>query len=458
MFKLFGTAGVRGKTNVFLTPQLGLEFGLAFGSRFQGLIAVARDPRYGAEMIQNAVVSGLCSAGCEVHDLGMIPLPAFARWVADYADGGVMVTGSHIPPDQLGLVGVDTIGRDLSPEQEIEIERIFADKEYKRASWNEIHDVRRREDISPDPMLNYSSSLEGWIDISETHQIGWDPANGCFSGTGKKIMEKFGIGVQSINDEAKKIPNRKSEPRSSSLGELKHLVKTMNLDLGAGSDVDGDRVVFIDEQGTAVSEDVVGAIFAENVVKKGGKLVTPVNSSLLIEDTARRHNFEIIYCKVGPPAIAQALVESGSSYAYEESGKYLFPPHTYWSDALLSALKLLEIMEKKRKTLSELVAEFPKTYQIKHTIPIEREEKTEVQAGTSHLIMKNPPDKLVRFDTLDGFKIFLEDGWLLIRVSGTENVVRVYSDAKREERAKKLVEYGEKMVNLTLKKLRGVSS
>jgi phosphomannomutase/phosphoglucomutase len=396
--------------------------------------------RYGAEMLEQAILAGLVSTGCEVQRLGVVPLPIFARWIADFADGGIMVTGSHIPPNQIGIVPVDGLGRDLCQRDEKGVEEIYLRKEIKLAEWDKI-----KNPIKVDPLENYIKFLQKEIRNVAGFEVALDLANGCFSSIAREILWKLGIEAFCINDELKPVPNRPSEPRKETLKELSKLTKD-RFALGAGTDVDGDRVVFLDSQGNGVSEDVIGAIFAKELVKVNEQIVTPINSSLLIEDVSEECGFKVNYCKVGPPAIAESILKTKATYAYEESGKYFFPPQTLWSDALLSTLKLLEILDKKGKPLSELVAEFPHRAQIKEKIPIERRIKQKVIKEVKKLIKFDPPKGLKGLVTLDGVKLIFEDGWLLIRASGTEDVLRIYSDGKSKAIAEKLVRLGKRIV------------
>ncbi len=435
--KLFGTAGIRGVTNIKITPQLALDIGKAYGTLCGGKIAVARDTRYGSEMLESALISGLQSTGVEVLRLGIVPLPVFARFVADFADGGVIVTGSHTPPQISGLVIVDSLGRDIYHDMEREIERIYHRKEYRYAQWDRIKDT-----VYKDAMEHYIKFIEKKVKNVSGFKIALDVANGAAAGIWNRILEYLDITVRCINCTRKHIPSRPSEPRKNTLTELAKITKGM--DLGAGTDVDADRVVFIAQNGDAVSEDVVGAIFAKRFAR--GKIVTPINSSMLIEEVASREGFEVIYCPVGPPEMAEAILKTSATFAYEETGKYLFPPDTLWGDSLLSILKILEIMDREGKTLDELAKEFPEYHQMKVAVPVNGEMKYRIVEMVSEEIERKLIRNAVNIVKTDGIKIIFKDAWLLIRASGTEDVIRVFSDAKTEERARELVEYGKNIV------------
>ena len=433
--RLFGTAGIRGITNRDITPELALGVAKAYAKIFPGKLAVARDTRHGAEMIASAIISGFLSSGAEVHDLGIVPLSVFARYVADKMDGGIIATGSHTPPEIMGIVAVDSSGRDLYWDKSREVEEAYQRRDFRVVEWNRVEDsIPSREEA----VENYTKFLESRIKGVDGFRIALDLANGSASGLWEKILENFGIEVHCINCERKHVPNRPSEPRRTTLRELGRIAK--DFDLGAGVDVDADRVVFVHRE--FISEDVTGAIFARRYAKR---MVTPINSSSLVEYLAKEYGIAVFYCPVGPPEIAEAMLRHSADFGYEETGKYVFPPNL-WGDSLLSILRMLSIMNSEGKEIEELAAEFPKFYQVKEKVRVPRERKRKVVEEIGDYLERNPPEGAVRILRIDGVKVIYDDSWLLIRASGTEDVVRVFSDSRSEKKAKELVEWGKKLL------------
>jgi len=434
--KLFGTAGIRGVTNRDIDPHKALKLAMAYGTVIRGKIAVARDTRYGAEMIENSVISGLQAVGSQVISLGIVPLPLFARFVADHCDGGIMITGSHTPPQIIGLIMVDSLGRDLYWDKSEEIEKIYKDEDFKLSPWDRINDT-----LSDDAFENYIRFIEKKAKGIGGYRIVVDPANGAGARIIDRILQILGVEVYCINCERKKIPNRPSEPRKETLEKLRMLSE--KFDLGAGTDMDADRVVF-SSRGNIICEDVIGAIFAERFAKD--KVVTPINSSLLIEKVARKKGFEVIYSRVGPPEIAEMLLKTGASFGYEETGKYIFPPETLWGDSILSIVYILKIMNSEGRDLYQIAHDYPKFHQIKEKLPVRREIKRAVVEKIGEYLEKNIPEEAKRIIRVDGVKLLYEDAWLLIRASGTEDVIRVFSEAKDEKTVSQLAEYGKNLV------------
>ena len=163
----------------------------------------------------------------------------------------------------------------------------------------------------------------------------------------------------------------------------------------------------------------------------------------------KEHGIDVIYCPIGPPEIAEAMLKNKADFGYEETGKYIFPPNL-WGDSLLSIVKMLTIMNSEGKTINELANEFPRFYQVKEKIPVVREKKWAIVDALKKKFENSPPDGVEQVITLDGVKLVYNDSWLLIRASGTEDVIRVFSDSMSKEKARELVEYGIKEVRRLL--------
>ena len=305
----------------------------------------------------------------------------------------------------------------------------------------------------------YKAFLLGCVDTnlikSKQYRVLLDPANGPATLVFPDILKELGCEVFLINDQLSPVPNRPSEPRAKNLVETAAKVKEHKCDIGIATDIDADRVLFIDAEGQVLSEDLVGGIFAREVVSSDKVCVVPVNSSGLIEEVISKCSGKLEYCRIGQPETIKAIKQSQACFSYEESGKYYFSNQALWPDALLSSLKLLEIMARLNQPLAELASEFSRFYQVKHTIHydamIEGAKKVidsnKLFQKIQELWASELKDKSVRDVTIDGLKRIYDDrSWLLIRKSGTEPLIRIYADAPTQERAEHLVQQGETLV------------
>ncbi len=449
--KLFGTAGIRGRINEYLTPEFALRVGEAFGHYIgQGAkVAVGRDSRFGAQSIAMAFISGLNSQGVNVDYCDILPTPGLASYIVDQKlPGGAMITGSHTPPEISGIVLMNSDGSDIGGDTGKKIERIFFRREYlrTRASMEKFGNF-----VNLFALNVYADILRSSVNFerlkSGRYRVLVDPVNGCAHQILPKILMSAGCEVLTINAMPSPLPERRPEPRKHTLQKTAEKVVAENCDIGIATDTDADRVLFITKEGEVISEDVIAAIFAREILsQKKGKIVTPINSSGLISWVANQFGVDVVGTRIGPPEISIAIRQNPDTvFAYEETGKYFFIPRMF-ADGLLSTLKLLEILINHGKTLKEISEEFPKFYQRKEAVYCEDKLKAKVMVQV-YKIMKTEfsANTILK---IDGYKVCFDDNsWLLVRKSGTEPLIRVFSDAPSEERANALVEKGLKILN-----------
>lgn len=277
---------------------------------------------------------------------------------------------------------------------------------------------------------DYIQAILATVDValirSKNFKILFDPANGSAVEVGKKLFGRLGDLVM-INDQIGQEPPRPSEPRRETLTETAKQVVKHGCDLGIATDIDADRVLFIDETGVVLSEDLTAVILAQD--KK--ILVTPINSSGLFIGEAKKWGGRVIDCPVGPPEIIAAIKKQRADFAYEESGKYFFPPEFLWADGLLAGVKMLAAMARAGKKLSQIRRQYPEYFQVKLAVKC---------------LFTEMPEKFKH----DGVKFVLGDSWLMIRASGTEPLIRIFTDSPNQKLAEELAEKGKKMVEKVL--------
>ncbi len=452
--RLFGTAGIRGVTNAGITPELALRLARAYGdwiqrnARAHGSVAVGHDTRWGAEMLARAAASGFASAGLHVQFYGCVSTGVFSLNVARTGqDGGLLVTGSHMAPDRIGLLLLQGDGSVAPFSVTDPVEQILRSEQQREVA---PRDIGRLEEAFHPYELYVSEcmqALDAPLCRARKFKVVADPANGTASYIAKEFFEWLGCAAELLHFDPSPVPDRPSEPRDATVGAAKELVRREKADLGACFDVDADRVLFIDAEGRAVSEDTAGALFARRLLKPGDTCVVPINSSGLIERVCRDVGARLEYCGVGQPAEVQAIKDLGAVYCYEESGKYYFPPRFLWADGLYAAGRLLEIMAREGKTLAELAAEFPAYHQVKKNVEVGDGQKLKAMSAVEKRLQTRLTEGCVRDVTVDGFKrVFDDHAWLLFRKSGTEPLIRVYSDAPTQARAEELAAAGEALL------------
>lgn len=264
---------------------------------------------------------------------------------------------------------------------------------------------------------------------SKHYRVLADPCNGAASEVLPELLKQAGCVVVKYNCEMDQLPKRAPEPRAESLQATAKMVVKHHCDLGLGLDMDADRVLFIDEAGMVLSEDLVGAILGEaEITKPNDILVTPLNSSGIFKIVIEKAGGKVVECRVGPPEIAAMIKKTKAVFGYEESGKYFFSREFIWADGLLASLKILQVMAKTKKSLSQIRQYYPKYYQVKFRVECAWEKM---------------PKKFIGRGVK---RVFPDGSFIFIRASGTEPLIRIFSDSQDKKKAERLAEKGKKML------------
>lgn len=446
--RLFGTFGVRRRANEVLTPEFASKLAAAYGTLIKGQVAVGGDPRTSTPMIKHAVISGLLSSGCRVIDMGILPTPTVQYAVRNYYDGGVIITASHNPPQDNGIKFVDGDGIGIPDDMEEKIENMFFDENPNRVPWDEISEVEYNSNIIDE----YIENVVHRVDKDSIQDAGFKVVVDCGSGaacfTTPYLLRELGCQVTTMNCQPDGFfPGREPEPTEDNLHDLINAVKSLGADLGIAHDGDADRTICIDENGDFVFGDKTFALVEKFMLKEnnGGLIVTTVATSQAIYDIAKKYGGEVIATRVGDLLVARALKEKNGLFGGEENGGLIFPDFVYGRDAALSTAKIIEIMAREKKPLSELIKELPSYQSEKRKVECPDELKVEVMEKIAEATCE------FEVDTTDGVKILTEEGWVIIRPSGTEPIFRCFAEAKNEDDVKKMVEWG---ISLVLEQLK----
>ena len=453
MTKLFGTNGIRGIVNKDMNCELALGIGKAWGTYLKKKItkpkiAIGTDARLSNGMLKSAVTSGLLSTGSDVIDVGLVPTPALQYTVKEKDfDSGVIITASHNPPQFNGIKGVDNFGTEFYKDVEEEIEKIYFQKTFLSADWKNVgtHTTWNGSNEL------YINGILSNVDLNLIRKQNFTVAIDCGNGVGgivsPVLLKKLGCKYISLYEEPDgTFPGRNSEPIPENLNELMKIVKESDVVFGIAQDGDADRAIFIDENGGYLWGDKTLSLAGKHITleKKGGISVTPVTTSTCFEEVIQNSGGKVIYTKVGSPIVARVMKEKNAVFGGEENGGLIFPEMQYCRDSLMSVAKIIEIIAKEKKPLSELITEIPnyEMYKTKLTCPNDRKEivlKTVVEKVKDN-------EEVIRIDQTDGVKLYVKDGWILMRPSGTEPIFRVYVESKHEYKVKQLTTKYKKIV------------
>jgi len=385
-------------------------------------------------MLRSAAAAGLMAAGVNVLDVGMVPTPTAQFYVKTHKlAGGVVITASHNPPQFNGIKCVDSDGTEMPRAKEEEIERVYFSRSFAARAWNEVGRMR----AASGAVDEYLASVERNVDAAAIRKAGLnavlDCANGAGTATAPKLLADLNVRAVTLNGNPQgTFPGHPSEPVEENLADLKSMVKASGASLGIANDGDADRAIFVDDKGRYLPGDLSLAIVARAMVREngGGIVVTPVSSSKCVEDVVTAEGGEVVYTRVGAPVVSRRMMEVGALFGGEENGGLIFPKHQHCRDAAMTAAKILEIVAK-NGPLSALVDSVPSYCQDKRKLECPDARK---EAVLSQLV-EHYSD--LRVDTTDGVKIIHDDGWTLVRPSGTEPLFRVYSEARTAEDARK---------------------
>ncbi|KGK99238.1 phosphoglucomutase [Methanococcoides methylutens] len=439
----FGTNGVRGIANEYITPQLAIDVAKSLGTYMgsKGIIAVGRDTRISGDMLKSAAIAGALSTGVTVIDIGTAPIPAIQYYVRDHADAGIGVTASHNPREYNGIKLVAGDGSEFSREGEKVVEKIYMSKEFSTANWDKTGNFHIDNNANEYYINGVINSVNAENIREKKFKVVVDTGCGAGSLTLPFLLRRLGCEVITLNAQIDgTFPWRNPEPTPDVLTELADIVKSRGADMGVAQDGDADRAVFFDENGDFIDEEILLSMMAKYIlVNNKGPIVTPVSSSQRMLDVAEEAEVELHWTAVGSINVARKMMETGAVFGGEGNGGLIFPEHQYCRDGAMAAAKLLEIMAS-GKTLSDLVKSVPEYFNSKTKIRC-----TELQAAMES-IKEHVMGGKYEVDTTDGVKVWHEDGWLLIRPSGTEPIIRIFAEAKTKGRAEELMNEGVKLV------------
>jgi phosphomannomutase len=436
-----GIAGVRGVVGQTLGPDLAVRFAEAFGSYLDGgRVLVCRDPRPSGPMLQAAVTAGLLAVGCEVTDLGVCPTPSLQLAVVRLrARGGISITGGHNPPEWNALKFVREDGLYLSAIQGEELLDIYHQGTVPRAGWERIATRVDRHDAVP-PHLE---TLRSAFDVAEVRarrlRVAVDCGNGSCSRLVPAWLDALGCDVLPINDDPDLPFPRTPEPGVAAASQVRALVRAGRADVGLVLDADGERLSLVDETGTPLSEELTLPLAAEAALaEREGPVVTNVSTSGVVDRVAARHRSTVVRTPVGQAFISEAIVEHGAVVGGEGNGGVAVPRVHATHDSPAAIGLLLQSLARDGRPLSAVVAALP-------TVVV-RKLALAVPPSLLFSVLQEFRDAVAEVegadvDRTDGVKVTWPDGWVHVRASNTQSLVRVIAEAETATRAQALSDW-----------------
>lgn len=466
----FGTDGWRGIIaedytfdNVRLCTQGVAQYVLDSGKAARGMV-VGHDTRFAAERFAGAVAEVLAGNGIKtllVDRATPTPVVSYAV-LAHKTAGAINITASHNPPSDSGFKVRSEYGGAAAPDALLEIEkRINQNPPVKRMASDEA--LARGMITVFDPAPPYLAHLQDMIDVQPIRQSPFhvvvDSMWGAGMGWLKQILRGDKLTVAEIH--AVRNPSfphmARPEPIAANLRGLTTAVRARKADVGLATDGDADRVGLMDERGQFINQLVVFALLAYyllEVRKWRGPIVKALSTTSMLEQLGKIYNVPVYETGVGFKFVAPRMLETNAMIGGEESGGYAFRGHMPERDGILASLFLLDLMRHTGKTPSQLVKQLfalvgPHYYdRLDTTFPLAQREQI------TQRMLANPPAQIdgspvVRVQTDDGFKYHTADGsWLLVRFSGTEPIMRIYTETDSPQRVGRIINEGRKLVGV----------
>ncbi|HSS20450.1 MAG TPA: phosphoglucosamine mutase [Pyrinomonadaceae bacterium] len=441
-----GITGVRGLVGETFTPEVAVGFSQAFGTYLDGgRILVCRDPRPSGPMVLAAVTAGLLAAGCEVIDLGIAPTPSLQlaiTWLK--ADGGIAITAGHNPSQWNALKFVRGDGLYLNSMQAEELLDIFHQGEFAKAGWDRIQPALKYQD----PIAHHIQQLNEVFDVAAIKERRLKVAVDCCNGASSRLiprwLQEIGCEVLAINDDIRAAFPHHPEPKPENMAQLSAVVKAGAADVGFAHDADGERLGIVTELGQPLSEELTFALATRiRLEQKTGTVVTNISTTGAIEEIASAHGATVARTPVGQTFISEALLDLNGVIGGEGSGGVTVPEVHSTHDSAAAVGLILEGLARGGRPISSLVAELPQLTMLKHNFSVEPNRLYSVLQN----FRVNVEREHLNYDLTDGIRVVLPEGWVHVRASNTESMIRLIVEAGDPAQAHFLLDWARDILN-----------
>ncbi|VVC01335.1 Phosphoglucosamine mutase [uncultured archaeon] len=440
----FGTSGIRDLCPGVVSPSLARRLGMALGanpknwlsthSPADGSLSIGFDGRRSGVMLKSALASGAMGVGCHVHDLGLCSTPTLALHSQAQEGWGVMVTASHNPPEYNGLK-VFWRGREVPDLWERKIEKQLQELErapsFSHTSWSGAGALI---DSSASAKAAHMRLLLKSIPLAlirrKKPKVVVDCANASGCAMMPELLRAAGCRVEVLNGKAGEPYGRVLEPKKETLGNLSSAVRKHHADLGIAHDGDADRAIILDEKGKMLGLDAQLAIVTNDILQttkhKSSKppiIISTVESSLSLRESVYALGGRLQITPVGSRNVAAAMRQTGAIFGGEPCGEYIFPGGVEVPDGPACGLYFISLFCKKGK-LSRMADEIPSYPMQREKIACSNERKADAMAALEKDWPFFGPSRV------DGLRSDLDDGWVLVRPSGTEPYIRITAEGK----------------------------
>ncbi len=436
---MISISGVRGVIGPALNSEVAGRFAAAFGTWTPpGAIVVGRDSRVSGPMVRHAVIAGLLSTGHDVIDLGIATTPTTEVMVTTHgASGGVIITASHNPEPWNALKLLDGRSLFLSASQGDAVLAILHEGRAIHRRWDELGALT--EDPAAAEVHIRGILALPWIDrdaiAARRPKVVVDCTNGAGGMVAPDLLRRLGAEVIEMYCEPTGRFGRRPEPTPAHLGTLCERVRATGADLGFATDPDADRLGVVDGDGVALSEEYTLALAADFLLAKSpGPVVVNLSTTQALDDVCARHRVPLFRTAVGEANVVEKMLEVGAIVGGEGNGGVILPTLHPGRDAMVGMALILQFFVESGRPIAALHAALPQYTMVKRSLPLGR------PVSDAELIEIARAAFGGTLDTTDGVKVTRADGWVHLRRSNTEPIVRAIAESRDPAAAAGLVE------------------
>jgi len=419
-----GTRGVVGGT---LTPEIALNTGLAFGSLWKsGTVIVGGDTRTSHDTYKAALISGLLATGLDVIDIGRVTTPTVQQMIHRFkAVAGVVITASHNPVIWNGLKLMNGTGAFLEDHEYAEFKTIYDTHGWTLVDWQSQGTLT----VDPTAVDAHVDKILDLIDCSAIRKSGLrvliDANHGAGAVADPVLLSKLGVQYDILNAQPTGIFAHDPEPLEKNLSQIKAKLAEGGYDIGFVQDADADRLVILDENGRFIGEDYSLAFCVDHILAVEGQanptVVVNLSTSRILEWVTTQYGGQIRYTKIGESHVTQGIKSNQSVVGGEGNGGVIYPRIGWGRDSLVGIVVALAHLAAKKKTVSEIVATYPQFTMIRDKISVGSQDEVSRAIGEIRNRFADYPQ-----NDADGVKVTLPNGWVHVRPSNTEPIVRIF--------------------------------